>query len=109
MIQITPTAAQEIKRIQRSRNATNSYLRLGLTKGGCLDFIYQFSLEKTPKEDDQQYNSRNIKILVSDSDKEQLQNISLDFSEDLMGGGFRFTNPNASKICNCGQSFQEET
>lgn len=108
MIQITPTAAQEIKRIQHSRNATDSYLRLGLVKGGCLDFIYKFSLENKPQEDDQQYSSRNIKILVSASDQEHLQNISLDFSEDLMGGGFRFTNPNALKICNCGQSFQEQ-
>ena len=54
MIQITPTAAQEIKRIQRSRNATDSYLRLGLSKGGCLDFIYQFSLENDPQEGDQE-------------------------------------------------------
>ena len=42
MIQITPTAAQEIRRIQRSRNAPDSFLRLSVAKGGCLDFIYQF-------------------------------------------------------------------
>ncbi len=105
MIQITPTAAQEIKRIQRSRDLPDSYLRLKLSQGGCLDFIYDFSLEIDPKEGDRQFSSRNIKILVDQADQEFLEDLSLDFSEDLMGGGFRFTNPIATKICNCGQSF----
>ncbi|AFY38708.1 iron-sulfur cluster assembly accessory protein [[Leptolyngbya] sp. PCC 7376] len=106
MIQITPTAAQEIKRIQRSRNVPDSFLRLSIAKGGCLDFIYQFSLEMEPQEGDRQYSSRNIKILVDPSDETSLADLNLDFSEDLMGGGFRFSNPIATKICNCGQSFQ---
>jgi iron-sulfur cluster assembly protein len=29
----------------------------------------------------------------------------LDYSEDLMGGGFRFHNPNAAQSCSCGNSF----
>ena len=106
MIQITPTAAQEIRRIQRSRNAPDSFLRLSVAKGGCLDLIYQFDLETEPKDGDRQYSSHNIKILVSAADDETLQDLNLDFSEDLMGGGFRFTNPLATKNCNCGQSFQ---
>ncbi|MCJ8281054.1 MAG: iron-sulfur cluster assembly accessory protein, partial [Rivularia sp. ALOHA_DT_140] len=27
------------------------------------------------------------------------------YSEDLMGGGFRFYNPKAETICGCGNSF----
>jgi Fe-S cluster assembly iron-binding protein IscA len=33
----------------------------------------------------------------------------LDYSEDLMGGGFRFHNPNAIETCGCGNSFRLET
>lgn len=106
MIQITPTAAQEIKRIQRSRQAPDSYLRLKLAKGGCLDFIYQFDLDVTEKTGDRQFTIRNINILIDPSDEEYLQDLNIDYSEDLMGGGFRFTNPIATKTCNCGQSFQ---
>ena len=29
----------------------------------------------------------------------------VDFEESLMGRGFKFTNPNASKSCGCGESF----
>ena len=31
--------------------------------------------------------------------------MQLDFSTALIGGGFNFTNPNASQTCGCGSSF----
>ena len=31
--------------------------------------------------------------------------MQLDFSTELIGGGFNFTNPNASQTCGCGSSF----
>jgi iron-sulfur cluster assembly accessory protein len=31
--------------------------------------------------------------------------LQIDYSEDLMGGGFRFQNPNATANCGCGNSF----
>ncbi|WP_143438253.1 iron-sulfur cluster assembly accessory protein, partial [Hydrocoleum sp. CS-953] len=34
-----------------------------------------------------------------------LNGLTLDYSEDLMGGGFRFNNPNAKVVCGCGNSF----
>ena len=109
MIQITPTAAQEIKRIQRSRNANNSYFRIELAEGGCLDLAYKFSLAEAPEDGDRQCKVENIKLLVKESDYNLLQDLNLDFSEDLMGGSFRFSNPAADKTCNCGQSFQADT
>lgn len=106
MIQITPTAVQEIKRIQRSRDANNCYVRLELAEGGCLDLAYKFSLADTPADGDRQCKVENIKLLIKEGDYDRLQDLNLDFSEDLMGGSFRFTNPAASQTCNCGQSFQ---
>lgn len=31
--------------------------------------------------------------------------MQLDFSTALIGGGFNFTNPNATQTCGCGSSF----
>jgi iron-sulfur cluster assembly accessory protein len=31
--------------------------------------------------------------------------MQLDFSHALIGGGFNFSNPNASQTCGCGSSF----
>jgi iron-sulfur cluster assembly protein len=108
MIEITATAAQEIKRIQRSRQEGDRYLRITVQGGGCLDFIYQFSLESEPQPGDHQENIRNIQVLISAQDAEHLKDLSIDYSEDLMGGGFRFKNPHTVKTCNCGQSFKQE-
>ncbi|MBV5260868.1 iron-sulfur cluster assembly accessory protein [Synechococcus moorigangaii CMS01] len=108
MIQITSTAVQEIKRIQRSRQAVDSYLRITVQPGGCLDYIYQFSLESEPQPGDRQENIRNLNILIPAQAAEHLTTLSIDYSEDLMGGGFRFKNSRDPKTCNCGQSFQKE-
>lgn len=107
MLEITPTAAQEIKRIQRSRNAPDSFLRIQLASGGCLDFIYQFSLDTEAKDGDRQLTIRNINILIADQDQDYLEDLSIDYSEDMMGGGFRFNNRLVQKTCNCGQSFEK--
>ena len=31
--------------------------------------------------------------------------LTLDHSDELIGGGYKFTNPNASSSCGCGTSF----
>jgi iron-sulfur cluster assembly accessory protein len=31
--------------------------------------------------------------------------MQLDYSDALIGGGFSFSNPNASSTCGCGKSF----
>mmetsp|Transcript_14015 Transcript_14015/g.39631 ORF Transcript_14015/g.39631 Transcript_14015/m.39631 type:complete len:82 (-) Transcript_14015:208-453(-) len=31
--------------------------------------------------------------------------MELDYSHELIGGGFKFTNPNAESTCGCGKSF----
>lgn len=32
--------------------------------------------------------------------------MSLDYSDELIGGGFKFRNPNAERSCGCGKSFK---
>lgn len=106
MIQLTPTAAQEIKRLQQSRGQPHSYFRLGVEPGGCagwyytLDFIHDFA------DTDLEFESEGITIAISETAIKLVQNLRVDYAEDLMGGGFRFSNPNADKTCSCSLSFQ---
>jgi iron-sulfur cluster assembly accessory protein len=46
-----------------------------------------------------------LEVLVADSLLPYIQELTVDFSEDLMGGGFRFVNPQAAQTCGCGNSF----
>ena len=105
MIDLTQAAAAEIKRIQQSRQQPDSYFRLGVETGGCSGLVYTLELEKSSQTGDIVYKHNDISIIVDRQSSPYLTELKLDFSEDLMGGGFRFHNPNAATTCSCGQSF----
>jgi len=35
----------------------------------------------------------------------EASHITIDFSDDMLNGGFKITNPNAERSCGCGTSF----
>ena len=109
MVDISEAAAKEINRIKSSRNQPDSYLRVKVKSGGCSGWFYNLTLEsgspESPELQDYHYQSNGISILVDSQSEHYIQNLKLDYSEDLMGGGFRFQNPQATNICGCGLSF----
>ncbi|BFM40985.1 iron-sulfur cluster assembly accessory protein [Synechocystis sp. LKSZ1] len=106
MIHLTPTAAQEIKRLQQSRGQHKSSFRLGVQAGGCAGLYYTLDLINEFAETDLEFESEGIAIAIPEAVAHYVQNLRVDYAEDLMGGGFRFSNPNASKTCSCSLSFQ---
>ncbi|GAB4239401.1 MAG: iron-sulfur cluster assembly accessory protein [Stanieria sp.] len=112
MIFISQTAAKEVKRIQLSRQQPDSQLRLTVKSGGCSGLFYVLDLEpnrqnnlESTSQTDHLYESNGIKIVVDRETFSYVQGLQLDYSEDLMGGCFRFQNPNAVSTCGCGLSF----
>ncbi len=104
MIQISQAAASEIQRV-RSKSANPDLLfRLAALSGGCADRYYSLSLSQR-QDNDQILDCRGIQIAVGAESWPYLNGLNLDYSEDLMGGGFRFHNPNATNSCGCGNSF----
>ncbi len=109
MINLSQAAAQEIRRMQGSRNQLEASLRIDIQPGGCSGSYYIFDLEEPTQNlseiDNHIFHSQEIRIIISKNSYNNLEDLSIDFSEDLMGGGFRFHNPNASATCGCGLSF----
>ncbi|MFN5514143.1 MAG: HesB/IscA family protein [Cyanobacteriota bacterium] len=106
MIHLTPAALQEIKRLQRSRHQERRYFRLGVLPGGCLDYYYTLNLAEDYAEGDQEYEQDGVVILIDPQGAQWLRGLKVDYAEDLMGGGFRFSNPNVAAACSCSLSFQ---
>jgi iron-sulfur cluster assembly protein len=102
MIQLSPAAIAEVKRIQSKRPAP---VRLGVEKGGCAGLYYTIALAEQVTPDDQRTNCQGIEVIIAPQHQPYLNGLTLDYTEDLMGGGFRFTNPNAFSSCGCGNSF----
>ena len=105
-IDLTKAAASEIKRLQSKRQNANAQLfRLAVQPGGCSGISYSFGFDEAAKPDDRLYECNGIQVLVDAQSLAYLNGLTLDYSEDLMGGGFRFHNPNAKESCGCGNSF----
>jgi iron-sulfur cluster assembly protein len=108
MIELSTAAAQEVHRWSQSHPDSGNYLRLGVKVGGCSGLHYTLELTNLYTATDRIYQSQGINILIDlDSDR-YLSALKLDYSEDLMGGGFRFTNPHAQNTCGCGLSFNSD-
>lgn len=103
MIVITPAAATEIHRMQNLRLRHN--LRLTLGSGSCEQFYYHLDLVDDLRGDDVIYEINGIQVGLDRQFKDYLENVHIDFAQDLMGGGFRFQNPQAAKVCGCGNAF----
>ena len=46
-----------------------------------------------------------VKCVVDPKSLLYLYGLELDYSTELVGGGFKFYNPNAEESCGCGSSF----
>ena len=117
MIHISQAAAKEIKRLKQVRQQSDNLFRLTVNSGGCSGLFYNLEFAQVcPKIDspeeaeqsmlrDRVYECNGLTVVIDAQTYSQVQGLKLDYSEDLMGGGFRFQNPNATSTCSCGLSF----
>jgi iron-sulfur cluster assembly protein len=104
MINITPGAAAEVAR-RRAIDKRDTKLRLTLGSGTCEQFYYQLSLVTDCPTADLVVQLDDLIVSIDAQYRQYLENVQIDFSQDLMGGGFRFQNPQATKVCGCGNAF----
>ena len=105
MMQITPVAATEMKRLLKEKERENYGMRVGVKGGGCSGLSYTMDLEEKPQEHDRVFEVDGIKIFCDPKSYLYLDGLTLDYSNELIGGGFQFINPNAQSTCSCGSSF----
>lgn len=104
MIQLTTQAKEQVKRLIETQKA-GSFLRVGVKGGGCSGMTYDVKLDDQTKPDDRVFDNDGIKVICDPKSIFYLDGMSLDFSTELVGGGFKFINPNATGTCGCGTSF----
>ena len=106
MIALTPSAAQEVKRLIEKEQKPNLGLRVGVKGGGCSGMSYVMAVEEvTPKQYDTVFEQEGIKVLIDAKSHLYLDGTTIDYKNGIMGGGFEFSNPLAKKSCGCGHSF----
>lgn len=52
------------------------------------------------------YDDKEIRVIADFNSVLYLYGLKIDYSDDLIKAGFRFSNPMAKKSCGCGASFE---
>lgn len=106
MIELTPKAQSEIKRLKESETDQASKLRVKVIGGGCSGMSYQlgFDADDVPQKD-KVFEFEGFEVVVDPKSYLFLKGLTLDYTDGLNGRGFVFNNPNAKRTCGCGSSF----
>lgn len=106
VVTVTPVAVDKIKGLLAEKELTDYGLRVFVAGGGCSGMQYGMAFENNPRENDIITEIDGVQIIVDPISLDYIQGASIDFVDNLMGGGFRIDNPNAVAACGCGNSFR---
>jgi len=104
IVNLTPSAVENIKRLQTEFDMPGFGLRFGLTGGGCSGYKYVLELEEDPSEDDEVIEFDGVNVFLHPDHKPKLQNATIDWVDTIMESGFQIDNPQAKRPCGCGES-----
>lgn len=107
-VTLTERAAHEIKGLLERQDKMDAALRVFVSGGGCSGLNYGMAIDDSIEEGDFIFNNYGVKIVVDPMSINHIKGASVDYVEDVMGGGFKIDNPNATRSCGCGSSFSTE-
>ena len=104
-LRLTDKAIQQVKQLLARDKHDGWGLRVSVANSGCSGFSYQLKFEKEPGPDDIVWVRDGLNIYVDNASVAYLKGTVIDFVAGIYGGGFKFSNPNATGTCGCGTSF----
>lgn len=110
-ILITEPAMKQLSALMLQQGEAH-VLRVGVRSGGCsgMSYTMDFIDAADIRSDDESYTyapegAPPFRVVCDPKSLLYIYGMQLDFSSALIGGGFNFTNPNATQTCGCGSSF----
>lgn len=93
-----------MRRLLAQQTRNNGGLRVGVKGGGCSGLSYTMQFEDKPREHDRVFEADGVRIFCDPKSYLYLNGLTLDYSNEVIGGGFKFINPNAARSCGCASS-----
>lgn len=107
MINLTANAAEKLGGILDQKGMKESHgLRIFVKGGGCGGMQYGMTFEDATRDGDEVYEQHGMRVFVDNTSLFYVDGASIDYVDNLMGGGFHIENPNAVSSCGCGSSFR---
>ena len=104
LVRLTEAAGGKVRALIARENQ-GEFLRIAITGGGCNGLSYKLKFAPEPRRGDILVRSAGISVIVDARTALYLKGTVVDYSNQLIAGGFKFTNPNAKASCSCGESF----
>ena len=106
VVSLTENAAKQIKEmLANEKDTTKKALRVYVESGGCSGLQYGMLFDEI-RADDLTAEFNGVFVTVDPFSANYVRGSVVDFSEELVGGGFKISNPNAKQSCGCGKSFE---
>src|ERR1043166_815470 len=106
MINVTQNAARQLRSLRGAQaEKAPKGLRVQIAKGGCSGLHYEMTLGDK-KEGDAVVERDGVEFFIDNDSADYLRGATLDFRDGLTASGFQIVNPNASRTCGCGTSFE---
>jgi len=106
VINLTDQAKIRIKEMMKEETE-DVRLRFGVRGGGCSGLSYAIGFDTEMNEElDIVEEIDNISVVINSQDVPIIEGTTIDYKENMMGGGFTIDNPNAVFSCGCGSSFR---
>jgi iron-sulfur cluster assembly protein len=102
----TDNALKQLDYLQKKQDV-KMVLRMGVQAGGCsgMTYVMDFIEQGDINDDDHVESYGEVEYAIDPKSLMFLYGMQLDYSDELIGGGFKFENPNAETSCGCGKSF----
>ena len=105
VVNLTESAAGEIKSLLLQPENAGKTLRLFVEQGGCSGMQYSMVFDEQ-RDGDFSAQMHGVAVIVDPFSAKYLRGTVVDFSDSLTAGGFKISNPNARQSCGCGKSFE---
>ena len=102
---VTEKAVKRLKAVMSSEGKEDHVLRMSVEGGGCSGMSYKMDFDMTQGDFDKVFETNGLKVVCDLKSWLYLKNVTVDYSDDMLTGGFKIKNPNAERTCGCGTSF----
>jgi iron-sulfur cluster assembly protein len=83
-------------------------VRVSVAPGGCAGSKYVLEAAGETGAEDLVFPQDGLAVLCAPADLPRLNGLTIDYVDAMVGGGYRFENPNVGHSCGCGASFDDK-
>ena len=102
---LTDAAAARVKALLDQRGKPSAGIRIGVRTKGCSGLSYTLEYADERGKFDEVVEDKGVTVLIDPKATMFILGTQMDYVEEKMETGFRFTNPNEKGRCGCGESF----